>query len=98
LHLASPPPPAFTALSATHRHDHGTTFPQAARSLGLALVGVTTDRPAIAWASRELMGVALSFPAEMKNRILGLLNLFAYQASKMVAASFSQMAAAIPKT
>jgi hypothetical protein len=33
----------------------------------------------------------------MKNRILGLSNLSGYQASKMVAASFYQMAAAIPK-
>jgi len=33
----------------------------------------------------------------MKNRILGLPNLSGYQASKMVAVSFSQMAAAIPK-
>ncbi len=43
------------------------------------------------------MGVPLSFPAKMKNRILGLPNLSGYQATKMVAVSFYQMAAAIPK-
>lgn len=41
----------------------------------LALVGFTTDEtcrtvaadtPAVAWASRALMGVALAFPAEME--------------------------------
>jgi len=41
------------------------------------------------------MGVALSFSAEMQNRILELPFLSGYQASKMVAVSFSQMAAAI---
>ena len=52
---------------------------QAALSLGLALVGVTTDTTcrtvatrtqAIAWAKGVLMGVALSFPAEMENQFL----------------------------
>ena len=43
------------------------------------------------------MGVPLLPPAEMKNRILGLPNFSGYQASKIVAVSFSQMAAAIPK-
>jgi hypothetical protein len=72
----------------------------------VALVGVTTDttrttvaigRPGIAWAMEGLMGVPLLPPAETKNRILGLPNLSDYQASKMVVATFSQMAAAIPK-
>ena len=48
--------------------------------MGLVLVGVTTnttrtivstDTSVIAWASRGLMGVPLSFPAEMENRLLG---------------------------
>ena len=43
------------------------------------------------------MGVPLLPPAEMKNRIPGLPTLSGYQALKMVAVSFYQMAAAIPK-
>jgi hypothetical protein len=42
------------------------------------------------------MSVPLLPPAEMKNRILELPNLSGYQGSKIVAVSFSQMAAAIP--
>ena len=106
----SHPPTAVTAITAAlranHNHHHATTYRQAARSMGPALVGVITDttrttvaigRPGIAWAMEGSMGVALLPPAEVKNRILGLPNLSGYQASKMVAVSFYQMAAAIPK-
>ena len=100
-------------LSTTSRHHHqrcpqgksqpskATPYRQAARSLGLALAGATTDatcrtvaigRPCIASAMEGLMGVALLPPAEMKNRNLGLPNLSGYQASKMVAVSFFRMA------
>jgi hypothetical protein len=68
------PPPAVTtitsALRANHSYHHATTYRQAAFSLGLVQVGVTTDTPAIAWAMGTLMGVALSIPAEMKNQFL----------------------------
>jgi hypothetical protein len=74
--------------------------------MGLVLVGVTTDttcrpvatgRPGIAWAMKGVNGRGPFLPAEVKNRILGLPNLSGYQASKMVAVTFSQMAAAISK-
>ncbi len=104
------PPTAVTAITAAawahHNHHHATTYRQAARSMGPALDGVITDttrttvaigRPGIAWAMEGLMGVPLLPPAEMKNRILGLPNLSGYQALKIVADSFSKMAAAIPK-
>ncbi|WP_353210659.1 hypothetical protein [Rhodovarius sp.] len=48
------PPPAVTtitaALRANHNHHHATTYRQAALSLGLVQLGVTTDTPAIARA------------------------------------------------
>ena len=69
------PPPAVTtitaALRANHSHHHATTYRPLARSLRLAMVGVTTDTPVIARAMGALMGVALSIPAEMKNQFLG---------------------------
>lgn len=58
---------------------HPTTYRPVARSLGLVLVGVTTDatrrtvatgRPGIARAMGVLIGVALSFPAEIENQFL----------------------------
>ena len=68
------PPPAVTAITAAlranHNHHHATTFRQAARFLGLVLVGVTTDTPAIARAVWGSMGVPLSFPAGMEIQFL----------------------------
>jgi hypothetical protein len=67
-HLPSPPspPPSGQTIAITMPPHTG----QAARSMGLVLVGVTTDttcrlvaigRPCVAWAMEGLMGVALSF-------------------------------------
>ena len=69
---------------------HATKYRPAARSLGLALVGVITDttrttvaigRPGIAWAMEGLMGVALLPPAEMEISFSILQHLSASQAS-----------------
>jgi hypothetical protein len=69
------PPTAVTAITAAlranHNHHHATTWRPVARSLGLVLVGVTTDTPAIARAVWGSMGVPLSFSAEMENQFLG---------------------------
>ena len=65
-----PSPPSTPPLRANHSYDHATTYRQAARSMGLVLVGVITDTPVIARAMGALMGVALSFPAGMEIQFL----------------------------
>jgi len=94
------PPPAVTTITAAfranHNHHHATTYRQAARSMGLVLVGVTTDatcrtvatgRPGIVRAMGALTGVPPSSSAEMKNQFLELPHFSDSQASKNLTVS-----------